>query len=92
MEAMAWWLIPIIATLLAVIWVSWSARPRRPADAHDTLAAHRRFTEALSPAEPITGPIAAAEARHTGPAHSGSGIDDPDHDGAEFEPQQRRSA
>jgi len=49
-QAMAWWLVPITATLLAIAWVTWSARPRRPADPHDTLAAHRRFTEALSPA------------------------------------------
>jgi len=48
-QAMAWWLVPITATLLAIAWVTWSARPRRPADPHDTLAAHRRFTEALSP-------------------------------------------
>ena len=27
MEAMAWWLIPIVATLLAVAWVTWRARP-----------------------------------------------------------------
>ena len=52
MQAMAWWLIPISATLLAVAWVTWSARPKRPADPHHTLAAHRRFTEALSPASP----------------------------------------
>jgi hypothetical protein len=49
MEAMAWWLIPIVATLLAVAWVTWRARPPRRADAHESLAAHRRFTEALSP-------------------------------------------
>ena len=52
MQAMAWWLVPITATLLAIAWVTWSARPRRPADPHDTLAAHRRFTEALSPSTP----------------------------------------
>ena len=49
MQAMAWWLIPIVATLLAVAWVTWRARPRRPADPHDTLAAHKRFTDALTP-------------------------------------------
>lgn len=49
MEAMAWWLIPIVATLLAVAWVTWRARPPRRADPHESLAAHRRFTEALSP-------------------------------------------
>ena len=52
MEAMAWWLIPITATLLAVAWVTWNGRPRRPADPHDTLAAHRRFTEALASPAP----------------------------------------
>ena len=52
MQAMAGWLVPITATLLAIAWVTWSARPRRPADPHDTLAAHRRFTEALSPTTP----------------------------------------
>jgi hypothetical protein len=51
-EAMAWWLIPIVATFLAVVWVTWRARPRRPVDPHDSLAAHRRFTEALSPPVP----------------------------------------
>ncbi len=50
---MAWWLIPIVATLLAVMWVSWRARPRRPVDPHHSLAAHRRFTEALSPPTPL---------------------------------------
>lgn len=48
-----WWLIPIIATLLAVVWVTWSGRPRRPADPHQTLAAHRRFTEALANRDPV---------------------------------------
>lgn len=51
MEALAWWLIPITATLIAVAWVSWRGRPRRPADPHDTLAAHRRFTDALQRSE-----------------------------------------
>ena len=48
MAAMAWWLIPITATLLAIVWVTWRARPRRPADPHESLAAHQRFTEAMS--------------------------------------------
>lgn len=51
MEALAWWLIPITATLLAVAWVTWINRPRKPADAHSTLAAHRRFTAALERSE-----------------------------------------
>lgn len=51
MQAMAWWLIPITATLLAVVWVTWINRPRKPADAHETLAAHKRFTAALERSE-----------------------------------------
>jgi hypothetical protein len=63
-QAMAWWLVPITATLLAIAWVTWSARPRRPADPHDTLAAHRRFTEALSPTttEDVAGESSVANA------------------------------
>ncbi|MFL6287545.1 MAG: hypothetical protein ACJ73L_04050 [Actinomycetes bacterium] len=79
MQAMAWWLIPITATLLAVAWVTWSARPRRPADPHETLAAHRRFTEALSPPTPI------------GPA-SGDGVDQLSNKQAVTPSEQRRSA
>lgn len=56
---MLWWLIPITATLLAVAWVTWNGRPRRPADPHHTLAAHRRFTEAL--AAPVPGEAPASQ-------------------------------
>ncbi len=51
MQALAWWLIPVTATLLAIAWVMWRNRPRRPADAHHTLAAHQKFTEALERTE-----------------------------------------
>lgn len=61
MQAMAWWLIPITATLLAVLWVTWVNRPRKPADAHDTLAAHRRFTAALERTEAGGGTHRSAE-------------------------------
>jgi hypothetical protein len=71
-EALAWWLIPITATLLAVIWVTWRNRPRRPADAHETLAAHRRFTAALERTEQRETPPSAASAAATGAADSGS--------------------
>jgi hypothetical protein len=68
-EALAWWLIPITATLLAVVWVTWRNRPRRPADAHETLAAHRRFTAALERTEQRDTPTTAAS---TGAADTGS--------------------
>lgn len=74
---MAWWLIPIVATLLAVVWVTWRARPRRPVDPHHSLAAHRRFTEALSPQTELT-----VVARPT----------EPDDDDPQLSAQNRRSA
>jgi hypothetical protein len=64
-QAMAWWLIPIIATLLAVAWVTWTARPRRPADPHETLAAHKRFTEALTPPTSIGPPDSGGASAHS---------------------------
>ncbi len=72
MEALAWWLIPITATLLAVVWVTWRNRPRRPADAHETLAAHQRFTAALERTEQRDTPSSAASASSAGAADSGS--------------------
>jgi hypothetical protein len=77
---MAWWLIPITATLLAVLWVTWSARPRKPADPHQTLAAHRRFTEALSPPSPMP------------PASDREAADHSAADPVVSPPEQRRSA
>ena len=51
MQTLAWWLIPLSATVLAIAWVTWRNRPKRPADAHQTLAAHRKFTAALERSE-----------------------------------------
>lgn len=79
MEAMLWWLIPITATLLAVAWVAWAGRTRRPADPHQTLAAHRRFTEALATPGPA---VADHDDRAAG--------DEDAHDDGQAE--QRRSA
>lgn len=46
-NALVWWLIPAVATVLAVAWVTWVNRPRPPADPHDTLREHERFKQAL---------------------------------------------
>ncbi len=54
MKALAWWLIPLVATALAVVWVTWVSRPKRRVDTHDSLAEHQRFLSALGqPAAPI---------------------------------------
>lgn len=47
MQALAWWLIPIVATVLAVVWLSFRARPRPPVDAHDSMEERERFRAAM---------------------------------------------
>lgn len=47
MQAIAWWLIPIVATVVAVVWLSFRSRPRPPADPHHSLEEHARFREAM---------------------------------------------
>ncbi len=47
MQAMAWWSVPLLAFVLAVVWVSVANRPRPPADPHDSVAEHQRFGEAM---------------------------------------------
>ncbi len=47
MQAMAWWSVPLVAFVLAIVWVSLANRPRPPADPHDSVAEHQRFTEAM---------------------------------------------
>jgi hypothetical protein len=44
---MAWWSVPLVAFVLAIVWVSVANRPRPPADPHDSVAEHQRFTEAM---------------------------------------------
>jgi hypothetical protein len=52
MSALAWWLIPIGATFLAIAWVSWASRPKPPADVHVTLQSYERFRRALGAPPP----------------------------------------
>ena len=43
------WLLPIVAaTVLAAGWTAWAARPRKPLKMKDSMAAHRRFVDALA--------------------------------------------
>ena len=46
-SALLWLAIPLVALLAAVLWASWAARPRGPADPLDSVEAHQRFVEAL---------------------------------------------
>ena len=54
MQAVAWWLIPIVATLLAVAWLSFRNRPRPPVDTHESLEERERFRAAME--RPVDAP------------------------------------
>lgn len=47
MSALAWWLIPIIATVLAVAFVMLRSRPAKPTTAEDSMESLRRMQEAM---------------------------------------------
>ena len=47
MQALAWWLIPIGATVLAVLFVMMRSRPGKPATAEDGMTSLRRMQEAM---------------------------------------------
>ena len=47
MQAIAWWIIPAVATLLAIVYVSWRARPRPPEDTHDAIQAREAFKRVM---------------------------------------------
>ena len=56
MQAMAWWSVPLVAFVVAIVWVSVANRPRPPADPHDSMAEHERFREAMG--RSVAGPPA----------------------------------
>jgi hypothetical protein len=58
--ALAWWALPIGATVLAVLWMKVAGRRPPPADTHETIADYARFRAALSTARD---PQAARDAR-----------------------------
>ena len=47
MSALAWWLIPIGATVLAVLFVMLRSRPSKPTSAEDAMTSLRRMQEAM---------------------------------------------
>ncbi|MDQ1697674.1 MAG: hypothetical protein QOJ03_3027, partial [Frankiaceae bacterium] len=49
MAILAWTLgLPTVATVMAIGWVHWAARPRGPAKALDSVAEHERFNAAMT--------------------------------------------
>ncbi len=57
MSALAWWLIPIGATILAVAFVMLRSRPSKPQTAEDGMTSLRRMQEAMERPLPDEGPV-----------------------------------
>lgn len=47
MSALVWWLIPIVATVLAVLFVMLRSRPAKPTTTEDAMEGLRRMQEAM---------------------------------------------
>lgn len=47
MQALLWWLIPLGATVLAVLFVMLRSRPAKPTTAEDSMQRLRRMQEAM---------------------------------------------
>ena len=47
MSTLVWLAIPVVAVLLAVLWVMWATRTRPPVDVHDSLEERERFKAAF---------------------------------------------
>jgi hypothetical protein len=47
MGVLAWLGVPAVATLVAIVWVNWAARPRGPVETEESLAERERFKAAF---------------------------------------------
>jgi hypothetical protein len=47
MQVLAWLLIPLVATLLGVVWLVWRGREPKPADPEQGMEDMARFREAM---------------------------------------------
>ena len=65
MSALAWWLIPLVATVLAVLFVMLRSRPAKPTTAEDSMERLRRMQEAMDRPLPSTGNARIVEADGT---------------------------
>jgi hypothetical protein len=55
MSVMAWLGLPVVATLLAIVYAHWSNRPRGPEEALDSVERYQRFRQALAPGPSLPG-------------------------------------
>jgi len=54
-SALAWWLIPLAATVLAVLFVMMRSRPEKPTTTEDSMLRLRRMQEAMERPMPASG-------------------------------------
>lgn len=57
MSALAWWLIPLGATVLAVAFVALRSRPSKPTTAEDSMERLRRMQQAMERPMPSQGDV-----------------------------------
>ena len=55
-SALLWWLIPLVATLLALAWAASRNRPRRSVGTHESLGDMARFRAAMRKPMPVEQP------------------------------------
>jgi hypothetical protein len=48
MSAVAWWIVPAVATLAAIAWTRWAARPRRPEGVTESVENYRKLQAAMA--------------------------------------------
>ena len=75
MSALAWWLIPLVATVLAVLFVMLRSRPAKPTTAEDSMQRLRRMQEAMERPMPSSGNVRISDPTATPDAAPGDPAD-----------------
>lgn len=73
MSTLLWWLIPMGATLIALVWAASRSRPKRVADTHETVGDMARFRAAMRRPLPDDRPSSERRRRPAGPPASRPG-------------------
>jgi hypothetical protein len=68
-STLLWWLIPLGATLIALVWAASRSRPKRIADTHETVGDMARFRAAMRRPLPEEQPAPERRRRPAGSAN-----------------------
>ena len=80
MSWIAWWVVPIVATFVAIAYVTWRGRPRPPETTHEAMEARERFRRAIEGEPPREARHAPTNPAGTAPKRKGSEGGEPDSD------------